>query len=81
MDHFTALHEKVHLLDGRDGVDSETLQGVLQPLVIGCRGLVHDLLLPAFTSHQSHNIAITLLSHDGADLCAALSTTSLYISA
>ena len=53
MDHFTAVHEEVHLFDGRDGVNSETLESILETLIIGCRGLVHDLLLPAINRTAS----------------------------
>ena len=41
------IHEDVDLLNAGDGVDSQPLQGVLQPLVICAGGFVHRLLLSA----------------------------------
>merc|ERR1712028_330114 len=40
MDHFTAVHEEVHLFDGRDGVNSETLARLQASVRIGGKGSV-----------------------------------------
>lgn len=44
--------EDVHLLNARDSVHAQALQGVLQPLVVSGGRLVDGLLLPAF--HDSN---------------------------
>merc|ERR1719159_861396 len=42
--------EQVHLLNCWDGVNAKALKGVLETLVIGGGGLVHNLLLPAHSA-------------------------------
>lgn len=48
VDHIVAL-EDVDLLNARNGVDTQPLERVLQPLVVCAGGLVHRLLLSAGT--------------------------------
>ena len=45
VDDFAIILEHVHLLNGRDGVHTQALQGVLELLVIGVRGLAGTLVL------------------------------------
>jgi len=43
----TIVLEEVDFLNSRDVVDSESLQRILQALVVCCRRFVNGLLLPA----------------------------------
>lgn len=47
VDNVVVVLEDVHLLNAGDGVNTQTLQSVLQPLVISGGGLVDSFFLPA----------------------------------